>query len=239
MTSCRKVAGVVLSEADCDWTKARSHTDTVTQQSYHSPHLNVSMKKPGLALEDLLALIEAQRDQIERLERQVNSLSSARADQVNQNDNQTETVSQTNTTTSTSEKRLQDLEDVVIDIKGEMMELMFVYQDVQDKLFDIDRYVLIILMALQEPPSSCFRSWQNSLVFLGVKHDTSCVYESSDCTENRVRELLRTVLNIRRDIQFLRVLRVYNGPEVRSGYRPIIACFSVSRVSQSRNHRVT
>ena len=100
------------------------------------------MKKPGLALEDLLALIEAQRDQIERLERQVNSLSSARADQVNQNDNQTETetVSQTNTTTSTSEKRLQDLEDVVIDIKGEMMELMFVYQDVQDKLFDIDRY---------------------------------------------------------------------------------------------------
>ena len=36
----------------------------------------------------------------------------------------------------------REAEDVVIDIKGEMMELMFVYQDVQDKLFDIDRYLL-------------------------------------------------------------------------------------------------
>ena len=80
------------------------------------------------------------------------------------------------------------------------------------------------------------RSWQNSLVFLGVKHDTSCVYESSDCTETRVKELLRTVLNIRRDIQFLRVLRVYNGPDVRSGSRPIIACFSVSRFSHTQSH---
>ena len=65
-----------------------------------------------------------------------------------------------------------------------------------------------------------------------MKHDTSCVYESSDCTETRVRDLLRTVLNIRRDIQFLRVLRVYNGPDVRSGYRPVLACFSVSITRQ-------
>ena len=93
------------------------------------------MKNPGL--EDLLALIETQRGQIERLERQVNSLTSARSDEVNHNDNQPDPAAQTNTN---SEKRLQDLEDVVIDIKGEMMELMFVYQDVQDKLFDIDRY---------------------------------------------------------------------------------------------------
>ena len=107
------------------------------------------MKTPGL--QDLLALIETQRDQIERLERQVSSLTSARSDQVNHNDNQPDPVSQinntdiTNTTTNNSEKRLQDLEDVVIDIKGEMMELMFVYQDVQDKLFDIDRYKYILL----------------------------------------------------------------------------------------------
>ena len=69
------------------------------------------------------------------------------SDQVN--DNQPDPASQTNNTNT--EKRLQDLEDVVIDIKGEMMELMFVYQDVQDKLFDIDRstlykYVYLILM---------------------------------------------------------------------------------------------
>ena len=123
------------------------YTDTVPGQfCYHCGQFNVSMKNPGL--EDLLALIETQRGQIERLERQVNSLTSARTDQVNQNDNQTDPAPQTNTN---SEKRLQDLEDVVIDIKGEMMELMFVYQDVQDKLFDIDRstlykYVYLILM---------------------------------------------------------------------------------------------
>ena len=76
-------------------------------------------------------------------------------------------------------------------------------------------------------------------MLLGVKHDTSCVYESADCTESRVKELLRTVLNIRRDIQFLRVLRVYNGPDVRSGSRPILACFSVSRLSQIRSHRIS
>ena len=61
-----------------------------------------------------------------------------------------------------------------------------------------------------------------------MKHDSGCTYESSECTETRVRELLRNVLNMRREVQFLRVLRVYNGPDVRSGYRPIVACFSVS-----------
>ena len=129
------------SEAGCDWTKA-SHTDTVQFHSgvtpAHSPQFNVSMKNPA-ALEDLMALIEAQRGQIERLERQVNSLTSARAEPVSQNDNQTVNNNTNTVTNNTSEKRLQDLEDVVLDIKGEMMELMFVYQDVQDKLFDIDR----------------------------------------------------------------------------------------------------
>ena len=86
-----------------------------------------------------MALIEAQRGQIERLERQVNSLTSDRAESVSQNDNQTDNNNTNTVTNNTSEKRLQDLEDVVLDIKGEMMELMFVYQDVQDKLFDIDR----------------------------------------------------------------------------------------------------
>ena len=53
-------------------------------------------------------------------------------------------------------------------MKGEMLELMFVYQDIQDKLFDIDR------------------TWQNSLVFYGLKQESGCVYESADCTESKV-----------------------------------------------------
>ena len=39
-------------------------------------------------------------------------------------------------------------------MKGDMIELMMVYQDIQDKLYDIDR------------------SWQNSLVFHNVKQVT-------------------------------------------------------------------
>ena len=44
--------------------------------------------------------------------------------------------------------------DVVLEMKGDMLELMMVYQDIQDKLYDIDR------------------SWQNSLVFHNVKQVT-------------------------------------------------------------------
>ena len=49
---------------------------------------------------------------------------------------------------------------------------------------------------------------------------------------------MKTVLNMRREIQFLRVQRVYNGPDVRTGYRPVIACFSVRNppYSYSLNH---
>ena len=90
-------------------------------------------------------------------------------------------------------------QDVVLEMKGDMIELMMVYQDIQDKLYDIDR------------------SWQNSLVFHNVKQVTDiewlfrtllyndtfqdsasvCSYESSECTEVRLRDLLRSALNIR------------------------------------------
>ena len=43
-----------------------------------------------------------------------------------------------------TEERMQDLEDVVGDMKGELLELMHVYEDVQDKLFDIDRFLFIM-----------------------------------------------------------------------------------------------
>ena len=81
-------------------------------------------------------------------------------------------------------------------------------------------------------------------MFHGVKQDSGssarvCSYESTECTEVRLRDLLRSVLNIRsvkllmeklrqrfqfhchfrRDIQFMRVLRVYNGPDARTGFR--------------------
>ena len=50
--------------------------------------------------------------------------------------------------------------DVVLEMKGDMIELMMVYQDIQDKLYDIDR------------------SWQNSLVFHNVKQVTDINLET-------------------------------------------------------------
>ena len=48
-----------------------------------------------------------------------------------------------------TEERMQDLEDVVGDMKGELLELMHVYEDVQDKLFDIDRSFILNLVQNQ------------------------------------------------------------------------------------------
>jgi len=171
------------------------------------------MKDP--TLEQVLEILESQKLQLDKLEKQVGLLSKSGND-TGETEIKTSDIKDNSATeniklkekVSAYEERIQDLEEIVGDMKGEMLELMFVYQDIQDKLFDIDR------------------SWQNTLVFYGVKQESTCGYESSECTEAKVREILKTVLNIRREIQFLRVLRVYNGPDVRTGYRPVIACFS-------------
>ena len=92
--------------------------------------------------EDLMIIIERQQKQIDRLEKQVNGLLGDK----NCDDNDNKILAKENGHLNNNDDfnkvndRFLDLEDVVTDIKGEMMELMLVYQDIQDKLFDIDRY---------------------------------------------------------------------------------------------------
>ena len=85
---------------------------------------------------------------------------------------------------------------------------------IQDRLYEIDR------------------SWQNNLIFYGIKPDqnqTGCqVYESQDCVEQKIKACIRNVLNIGRDIPIQRAQRIYNGADVR-GFKPVVVNFQVSR----------
>ena len=93
-------------------------------------------------------------------------------------------------------------------IKNQMNELVCVYDDLQDRLYEIDR------------------SWQNNLVFYGVKPDPGGVHESMDCLESKIKGVLRTTLNIGRDIPLVRLQRIFNGSDVR-GYKPVVGTFQV------------
>ena len=98
----------------------------------------------------------------------------------------------------------------------------------QDRLYEIDR------------------SWQNNLVFYGIRPDhivngtggggqtngaPSChggqvVYESQDCIEQKIKACIRNVLNIGREIPIQRAQRIYNGADVR-GFKPVVVNFQV------------
>ena len=92
-----------------------------------------------------------------------------------------------------------------------MNELVCVYDDLQDRLYEIDR------------------SWQNNLVFYGVKPDPGGVHESMDCLESKIKGVLRTNWNIGRDIPLVRLQRIFNGSDVR-GYKPVVVTFQVQGV---------
>merc|ERR1719471_1682980 len=85
-------------------------------------------------------------------------------------------------------------------------ELMVVYDDMQDRLYEIDR------------------SWRNSLVFNGIKTDGHGCYESPECTEGKVRQILKNHLNIGREIIINRCHRVYNGAD-KFGNKPVVVNF--------------
>ena len=87
-----------------------------------------------------------------------------------------------------------------------MNELSCVYDDLQDRLYEIDR------------------SWQNNLVFHGIKPDPGGVHESMDCLESKIKAVLRTNLNIGREIPIIRLQRIFNGSDVR-GYKPVVVNF--------------
>lgn len=112
------------------------------------------------------------------------------------------------------ETRLSEADVELSSLKSQLTELMGVYDDLQDRLYEIDR------------------SWQNNLIFYGVKPDYSsagnqAIYESQECIEQKVKAILRNNLNIGREIPIQRAQRIYNGSDVR-GFKPVVVNFQVS-----------
>ena len=79
---------------------------------------------------------------------------------------------------------------------------MLAYNDIQDRLYEIDK------------------SWKNNLIFYGIPIDSNMEDEDPYATEEKVRELIKRKLRITREIPFNRVTRVFHGPEFR-GQKPV------------------
>ena len=80
--------------------------------------------------------------------------------------------------------------------------LVLAYNDIQDRLYEIDK------------------SWKNNLIFYGIPIDSNMEDEDPYATEEKVRELIKRKLRITREIPFNRVTRVFHGPEFR-GQKPV------------------
>ena len=80
--------------------------------------------------------------------------------------------------------------------------LVVAYNDIQDRLYEIDK------------------SWRNNLIFYGIPTESNLEDEDPYATEEKVRELIKRKLRITREIPFNRVTRVVHGPEFR-GHKPI------------------
>lgn len=83
----------------------------------------------------------------------------------------------------------------------------------QDRLYEIDR------------------SWQNNLLFFGIKPDQTMngnqvIFESQECIEQKIKACIRNNLNIGRYIPITRAQRIYNGTDVR-GFKPVVVNFQV------------
>ncbi len=74
------------------------------------------------------------------------------------------------------------------------------------------------------------RTWRNNLVFNGLKTDgPHCMFESPECTEAKVRNIIKNQLNIGREIIINRCHRIYNGAD-KFGNKPVVVNFHVSKI---------
>ena len=89
-------------------------------------------------VDDLIRIIQKQQQQIDKLEIQVSEC--LNRDKKEDERKEKQTVNDKDEPGNNLGERIKDLEEVVTNIKGDVMELMMVYQEIQDKLFDIDRF---------------------------------------------------------------------------------------------------
>lgn len=83
-------------------------------------------------------------------------------------------------------------------------DLTAAYNDIQDRLYEIDK------------------SWKNNLVVYGIPCSDN-MDEDPLVTEDKVRDVLHKKLHISREIPMNRIARIWHGPEFR-GHKPIQLC---------------
>lgn len=64
-------------------------------------------------------------------------------------------------------------------------------------------------------------------MFNGLKVDPGGIFESPECTEHKIRHVLKNKLNIGREIVINRCQRIYNGSD-KMGNKPVVVNFYVS-----------
>ena len=85
-------------------------------------------------------------------------------------------------------------------VSERMDELDGMYDDIQDRVFEIDK------------------NRRNNLVFYGVKGDE----DNGDDCERRIKRIMNTHLRVTREIPLTKVERIWNGPSFR-GVKPVQA----------------
>ena len=109
--------------------------------------MNMSDTNNPQKVDDLIRIIQKQQQQIDKLEKQVSEC--LNRDKKDDDKKEKKSTTDKEDVDSNLGDRVKDLEDVVTNIKGDVLELMMVYQEIQDKLFDIDRCKTCLRISLK------------------------------------------------------------------------------------------
>ena len=93
---------------------------------------------------------------------------------------------------------------VVQNCSERMEEIDHMYDDMQDRVFEIDK------------------NRKNNLVFYGVKGDNT---DPDEC-ERIIKGVMNTHMQVTREIPLAKVIRLWNGPSFR-GFKPILVSFQL------------
>ena len=98
-------------------------------------------------------------------------------------------------------KERQHLNVIAQEVGERMDELDAMYDDMQDRVFEIDK------------------SRKNNLVFYGVKGKE----DDQDECEHTIKQIMNVQMQVTREIPLTKVTRLWNGPSFR-GVKPILVC---------------
>ena len=96
------------------------------------------------------------------------------------------------------------LSGVVKTCSEKMIEIDHMYDDMQDRVFELDK------------------NRKNNLVFYGVKGDNT---DPDEC-EKLIKSIMNNHMQVSRDIPLTKVTRLWNGPSFR-GFKPILVSFQL------------